>query len=187
MLALLFLIESFARPELPKPARMILIDPAALTREYRSEFEAEFNRRQQAPEVVRMREELSASGLRERDPAAFRQRAFELSVAGYFLDPRNATDLTPFRVVGRVMQTIWDSLGDYDLLAQLKRVDFPLLIVHGRDDPIPFASSKRAAEVLGARFVLLDECGHVPYVEQPEALFSTLHAFLTETHSQQAG
>jgi proline iminopeptidase len=186
MLALLYLIESFTRPEFPKPARTILIDPAALTRAYRAEFETEFNRRQQSPEVRRMREDLNASGLRERDPAAYRQRAFELSVAGYFQDPSNATDLTPFRVVGRVMSSIWDSLGDYDLLAQLKSVDFPLLIVHGRDDPIPFASSKRAAEALGARLVLLDECGHVPYVEQPGALFRALQAFLTESDPQQS-
>ena len=34
-----------------------------------------------------MREELAASGLREQDPDAYRQRTFELSVAGYFADP----------------------------------------------------------------------------------------------------
>src|SRR5438105_7665190 len=32
MLALLYLIESFDRKELPPPGRMVLIDPAALTR-----------------------------------------------------------------------------------------------------------------------------------------------------------
>lgn len=183
LLSLLYLIESFSNPAYLQPARMILIDPAALTRDYRRDFETEFARRQQSPEIVQMREELNSSGLREKDPAAYRQRAFELSVAGYFHDPRKAVDLTPFRVVGRVMQSIWDSLGDYDLLARLKRLNFPALIMHGRDDPIPVASSKRAAETLGARFVLLDECGHVPYVEQPAALFAALDAFLTETDS----
>ena len=142
--------------ELRTPGRLVLIDPAALTREYRRQFETEFARRQQAPEVRRMREELSASGLRESDPARYRQRAFELSVAGYFADPRKAADLTPFRVIGRVMQSIWDSLGDYDLIAPLRRVDFPALIVYGRDDPIPVASSKQAADGLGAQFAVLD-------------------------------
>ena len=64
--------------------------------------------------------ELQASGLRERDPDAYRQRAFELSVAGYFADPARARDLTPFRVTGRVQQSIWQSLGDYDLRARAR-------------------------------------------------------------------
>jgi hypothetical protein len=30
--------------------------------------------------------------------------------------------------------------------------------------------------------VLLDECGHVPYVEQPGQLFAALDTFLDETN-----
>ena len=37
------------------------------------------------------------------DPETYRQRLFELSVAGYFADPRRARDLTPFRITGRVL------------------------------------------------------------------------------------
>jgi Predicted hydrolases or acyltransferases (alpha/beta hydrolase superfamily) len=181
LLALLYLTESYARTELLKPARLVLLDPAPLTREYRRVFEEDFARRNRAPEVLRMRDELGASGLRESDPAAYRQRAFELGVAGYFSDPRRAKDLTPFRVVGRVQQSVWESLGAFDVLSELRHADFPVLVVHGRDDPIPLASSTKAAERLGARLVVLDDCGHVPYVEQPAALFSAVDAFLSET------
>jgi hypothetical protein len=30
--------------------------------------------------------------------------------------------------------------------------------------------------------LLLDECGHVPYVEQPERLFNAIRRFLAESH-----
>ena len=130
------------------------------------------------PEIQRMRDELAASGLREKDPEAHRQRAFELGVAGYFTDPANAKDLTPFRVVGRVQQSVWESLGDFDLIRALKGIKIPSIVVSGRDDPIPLASSSEAASVLGTKLVLLDECGHVPYVEQPERLFAALDPFL---------
>ena len=82
-------------------------------------FEAEFARRQQGPAIQRLRAELAASGLKERDPEAYRQRAFELSVAGYFADPGRAADLTPFRVTGRVQQSVWESLGEFDLSSSL--------------------------------------------------------------------
>ena len=181
MIALLHLIESEAGRRPQKPARMVLLDPAPLTREFRRQFEDEFSRRQRAPEIAAMRDELNSSGLRESDPAAYRQRAFELGVAAYFADPRRAIDLTPFRVVGRIQQSVWESLGDFDIVAKLTRSTAPVLIVHGRDDPIPVASSTQAAERLGATLVVLDDCGHVPYVEQPAALFTALDAFLSET------
>ena len=178
MLGLLYAIEQRGNPHLRAPDRMALISPAPLTREYRRQFEAEFTRRQQSPEIQRMREELAASGLRERDMEAYRQRAFELGVAGYFSDPRKAKDLTPFRVVGRVQQSVWESLGDFNLISDLKGIKIPSIIITGRDDPIPFASSSEGASALGTNLVVLDECGHVPYVEQPEKLFTALDPYL---------
>jgi proline iminopeptidase len=182
MLALLYTSEQRRNPHLVPPARLALINPAPLTREYRRQFEAEFTRRQQSPNILAMREELASSGLRERDPAAYRQRAFELSVAGYFSDPTKARDLTPFRVVGRVQQSVWESLGDFDLTGDLEGIRIPSIVMHGRDDPIPLASSLEAARALGTNLVVLDDCGHVPYVEQPERLFSALDTFLDETN-----
>jgi proline iminopeptidase len=182
MLGLLYTMEQRRNPHLVPPARLALMNPAPLTREFRRQFEAEFGRRQASPEIQRMRDELAESGLRERDPAAYRQRAFELSVAGYFSDPRKATDLTPFRVIGRIQQSVWESLGDFNLIRELNGISTPSIIIHGRDDPIPLASSSEAANALGTALVVLDDCGHVPYVEQPNRLFAALEPFLDETN-----
>ncbi|MEA2762612.1 MAG: hypothetical protein QOD47_1896 [Gemmatimonadaceae bacterium] len=182
LLALLYTIEQRKNPHLVPPARVALMSPAPLTVEYRREFEAEFNRRQQAPEIRQLREELARSGLREKDPGAYRQRAFELSVAGYFADPRKARDLTPFRVVGKVQQSVWESLGNYNLIGDLEGIKIPSIVIHGRDDPIPLASSVEASRAIATDLVVLDDCGHVPYVEQPKPLFSALDTFLDETN-----
>lgn len=178
LLALLYAVEAARARVAPPPARLALVDPAPLSRAFRSAFEAEFARRQRSPDVERERAALAASGLREADPAAHRRRAFELSVAGYFADPRRAAGLTPFRVVARVQRSTWESLRGTDLFPELGAVRCPTLIVHGRQDPIPIASSEEAARLLGARFVPLDACGHVPYVEQRTALFAALRPFL---------
>ncbi|MFI5232173.1 MAG: alpha/beta fold hydrolase [Gemmatimonadales bacterium] len=178
LLALLYARSAVTDGARPMPARLALIDPAPVSRKYRERFEAEFARRQQGPVIQAMRSELAASGLKERDPAAYRERAFEISVAGYFADPRRASDLTPFRITGRVQQSVWESLGDFDLEADLRAVQCPTLVVHGRRDPIPLESSESIAKSLGAEFVPLDDCGHVPYVEQPVKLFSALKRFL---------
>ena len=180
LLALLFARLAAAGLVRVKPSRLVLIDPAPVSRRFRDQFEREFARRQEGPQVQALREELAASGLRERDLEKYRQRSFELSVAGYFADPRKAHDLTPFRVTGRVQQSVWQSLGDYDLLADptFRAVDAPTLIVHGRQDPIPLVSSEQCASALRATLVVLDQCGHVPYVEQPDGLFDAIEKFL---------
>lgn len=181
LLALFYAVEA-ASGEFSAPDRMVLIDPAPISRSFRDIYDAEYARRQGAEAIVEMREQLATSGLRAEDPDAYRQRAFELSVAGFFADPHMASDLTPFRVIGRVQQSVWESLGDYDLEGSLPKVECPTLIVHGRQDPIPLASSEAAARALpDARLVILEDSGHVPYVEQPDALFGAIDRFLAET------
>ena len=180
LLAMLFAIEAAAGRTKHHPRRLVLIDPAPINREYRRQFEAEFSRRQASADVAKLRADLAESGLRERDPEAYRQRNFELGVAGYFADPTVAHDLTPFRVTGRVQQSVWESLGDFDLSApgQLDTVSVPTLIVHGKEDPIPFASSEAAARALRAELVAINGSGHVPYVEEPTQLFNAIRKFL---------
>ena len=178
LLAMLHAIEASATGMLPMPDRLALISPAPITREWRSEFESTLLARQRGPAIQAMRAELSASALRERDMDAYRQRSFELSVAGYFANPVLARSLTPFRVTGRVQQSIWESLGDFDLRPALRGVHLPVLVVHGREDPIPLSSSEAVASALEGELVVLESCGHVPYVEQPAVLFAAVERFL---------
>ena len=180
LLAMLYAIEA-AKGNVPMPARLVLISPAPITRAWREEFEKTLAERSRSEAIVRMRDELAASGLRESDPAAYRHRAFELSVAGYFADPHLAEKLTPFRVLARVQKSVWESLGDFDLRESLQTVHVPSLVVHGRHDPIPMASAESAAQRLGAKFVVLEHSGHVPYVEQLTALSSAIEEFLAAT------
>jgi pimeloyl-ACP methyl ester carboxylesterase len=169
-----------AHPE--RVARLALVAPASLTADYRRQFEAEFARRMAAPEIKRERDALRASGLRERDPAAYQRRAFELSVAGYFRDFHDAKNLTPFRVNARTQEAVWKSLGDYDLRPKLQetasRVPLPpALILHGTFDPLPIAASRELAPLLKARLKELPT-GHCPHVEATAEFVRTLDEFL---------
>ncbi len=181
LLAMLYTIAALDDPTLAAPSRLVLVSPAPISRTWRDEFEQALAERQRSDAIAGARRDLAASDLRARDPDAYRQRAFELSVAGYFADPARATALTPFRVTGRVQQSTWESLGSYDLGQNLRAVRLPALVVHGRQDPIPLESARAAADALRAQFVALDDCGHVPYVEQPEALFGAIRTFLDNT------
>ena len=169
----------------PTPARMVLITPAPATTAFRAQFSAELARRQRAPWIAEERAAIAASGLRERDPAAHAKRIFELGVAGYFEDPARARELTPFRVIARVQQSVWESLAGYDLTDKLALVEAPTLVLHGAHDAIPLASSSLMASALPhGELVVLDESAHVPYVEGEAAFFAAVREFLQRTSAQ---
>ena len=171
-----------ASAEAPAPARMVLITPAPATAAFRTEFSAELARRQRAPWITEERAAIAASGIREQDPAAYAKRIFELGVAGYFKDPARARELTPFRVIARVQQSVWESLIGYDLTAKLALVEAPTLVLHGAHDAIPLASSALIAQALPhGELVVLDESAHVPYVEGEAAFFTAVREFLERT------
>ncbi len=61
---------------------------------------------------------------------------------------------------------------------QAKTLKVPTLIVIGDTDVIPISTSRSIHEgIKGSKFVIIKDCGHFPYVEQPEILFPMLFDF----------
>jgi proline iminopeptidase len=177
--ALLALLYALEFPD--RVASLALVSPAPVWRAARQEYERRLAERNAAPEIQAARRRIQAGGLRELDAASYRQCLFELSVAGYFYDWTRARDLTPFRITGRTQQAVWESLGDFDLRPRLGTLRVPALVVHGEEDPIPIVSAESLASLLGAPLRRIGRCGHVPYVEQPDAFVAALDPFLPRT------
>jgi len=158
--------------------RLILISPAPASESERSKMQQNLQMASQREDVQQFR----ASVLeKEADLSAEEKRKYRFAsvVAGYFFHPELALKLTPFRVIQRVEQAIWQSLGRYDIRAELSTLSsIPSLLLHGRQDVIPFESAKDTAALLGATFVPLDDCGHVPYIEAETALWQSIQEFL---------
>jgi proline iminopeptidase len=162
---------------------LVLVAPAGGWGDYHLRFKREFTRRSHSDAVELMRDELEASGLAKRDRAAYKQRRFDLSVAGYFRDPREARDLTPFRVQLQAQQATWASLRGQgpELRRKVVQLRAPTLILHGRHDPIPFEWADGLAKILpNAKLEVLENSGHVPYVEEPDRTFDEIRGFLKE-------
>ena len=174
LLAMLYAITYPARV-----ASLALVSPAPAARRERLVFEENLARRNATPELIAARTALQASGLRSRDLGTYNRRLFELAVAGYFHAPQHAGELTPFRITGRTQQEVWNSLGeDFDLRPALEQLHVSALVVHGDDDPIPLTTAVATADALHAPLTLLRDCGHVPYVESPDAFVAALDPFL---------
>ncbi len=164
---LLALLYALAHPE--RVAKLVLISPAPAASSERAEMGARLALAQRRPSVDALRATLDTHDRRAR---------FALAVAGYFVDPRRALELTPFLVKKSAEDAVWKSLGDYDLRPLLSSLSIPALVVHGTEDVVPIETARATARVLGAAMLELPDCSHVPYIEANQPLIAAVKAFL---------
>jgi proline iminopeptidase len=68
----------------------------------------------------------------------------------------------------------------YDLLPRLTQLRIPALIVHGEQDFVPIECAQHIADALPlSRLVVLGECGHFAYIEQPDRVRDLASEFVT--------
>jgi proline iminopeptidase len=79
----------------------------------------------------------------------------------------------------KLYEETW-SRDEYDLIPALRQLDIPTLILHGDDDFCPMIAISHIAEAVPrSRLVVLSDCGHFAYLEQPDQTFAIIRAFLT--------
>jgi proline-specific peptidase len=86
--------------------------------------------------------------------------------------------VTARAIEDRLYDQTWNA-EDYDLLPRLNRLRIPSLIIHGDTDFVPVDVARQIADSIpGSRFVLLAECGHFAYLEQPDLVYRSIASFL---------
>lgn len=77
-------------------------------------------------------------------------------------------------------EAVSKAIEKLDLTPQMAQFRFPVLVLQGRYDlnVTPDVSYAVAHNIPGAKLVLFEHSGHLPYYEEPEKYASTLEAFL---------
>jgi proline iminopeptidase len=88
-----------------------------------------------------------------------------------------------YQMVGRDGDfELTSDIGSFDYRIQLKDLDMPILIYGGRYDrvAVPRMMVEYKIYCPQAEFVMFEESGHNPQVEEPSALFALIREFLSE-------
>ena len=101
----------------------------------------------------------------------------------YFHDPLAAPPMPHWEasvpLYAAVVASVHEHFGRGTLERGLPSFERPALFVHGVSDPLPPAAAEETAPLLpDAQVVLLERCGHIPWLEQPDALFSAISGFV---------
>lgn len=73
------------------------------------------------------------------------------------------------------------SLKGYDLHDQISELNIPTLIIHGDYDPIPIRAAQKIHNAMnGSQMVVIKDCGHFPFIEQPDQFFEIINNFAAQ-------
>ena len=165
--------------------KLILSNSAPATSEGYALFGQEYMRRM-LPYQDPLDKMIKTTGFLEADPDVVEQ-FYRLIFRQYCYIPEKA-DLLNLRMTseatlnGRKVSEILRKkvLGKpFDLNSDLKALKVSALILHGDYDPIPVITAKGVHDhIFKSKFILMKNCGHFPYVEDPVNYFEHIKEFL---------
>lgn len=92
------------------------------------------------------------------------------------MNPKSAQN--GFKVAEELCKTFWLQPST-NLFPVLKTIQVPTLLLHGKQDIVPLHTAQEINDALpNSRIIVIDECGHFPYIEKPEMFFAHIRSFL---------
>ena len=105
-----------------------------------------------------------------------------------FFAKREVATASPSRVGVRASIGTNRSIADHferkTLARGLPALRLPALFVHGGDDPLPVRSTASTAALIPSAFVeTIPECGHFPWLEQPDDFRRAVERLVARLHA----
>jgi proline iminopeptidase len=115
------------------------------------------------------------------DRASFER--LRIAAVAYFFDRKKAlqmqAELDPRDYDFRVPPAFLKAEGKYDLRPKLKTITAPVLLLQGRQDIAGEANILEAHSLItNSTVAFIEECGHMPWLEQPEQTWKIVDDFL---------
>jgi len=173
-------------------SHLVLMNTAPASHADATVLRAELARRRSAEQTARMKElssdpkflagdiQTEAEYYRIHYGTTLRNSAHLASVIGRLRTAFTEQSILAARAIeDGLYEDTW-SRSDYDLIPALRLLDIPALIIHGDDDFVPLDVVRRIADAIaGSQLVVIPDCGHFAYLEQPARVDTTIAAFLT--------
>jgi proline iminopeptidase len=162
---------------------LILIGPGGPTLEFREELDANLRKRLR-PEDLEADQHWKSAATGDVDPDQVFLGTIKAMAPAYFFDRAKglafAAQLRPDAVHAQVNALLLaDMRRHYDSRPGLRRLNRPVLIVQGRQDPIGDSTADEIhATIPGSVLTYVRRAGHYPWIEQPGDFRRAIEQFL---------
>jgi len=170
----------YAREHPDRIAKLALVDSGGPTPRSVLKFNANLESRYTDDDRAKIREWSSPERVKENR----RRAVLELTRAKtpvYFADRARAKAMVDAldedSFSDAMFLAVVPQMFTLDLRSGLEKVEAPVLVLHGKQDPLETAEELRET-FPAARVTLLDDAGHFPWLEQPDAFYAALGEFL---------
>lgn len=174
------LAMTYAREHPDRVAALVFVDSGGPTLRAMATFNTNLEARFSDEEKAKIKEWSDPARLKEQH----KQAVLELTrakTAAYFADRSKAhllrDTLNESSFHDGVFWSILPQMMTLDLRSGLDKVKAPVLVIHGKQDPLE--SGDEVHETFpGSKYVVIENAGHFPWLEQPEAFYKPLGEFL---------
>ena len=98
-----------------------------------------------------------------------------------YLDSLDLSINENYLITSQLLQNLSDDLNDFDFHADLKTIQCPTLLIYGNYDPLTqLAAIKIHESIDNSELVILEKCGHFPFIEKEEEFRKVLVDFIDE-------
>ncbi|WP_038473517.1 alpha/beta fold hydrolase [Fimbriimonas ginsengisoli] len=180
------LAQAYASAHPDRVDRMILIGPGGPTLEFASWLLDNLAARQ-TPEDQRLMAYWNAAESHGVDHEKAMLERVRVTTAAYFFDRAKglawAAAIPEGSFHARMNELVFADLAKgYDARPGLRKLQCPVLIVQGHQDPIGDLTALEIHNTIpGSQLTFLGQCGHYPWVERPDAFRKVVTEFLKKT------
>jgi proline iminopeptidase len=176
------------RPDLV--ARVVMIAPIPPRRlSYQVDWSRGAGQDSLGMELIRI---MRTRGADQADPIDFCERYWEIAVLRPWMGDVSALERSTMnpclfeneRPVQRdaSLGRLYAAFGDWDWTNDAANITSPVLVIHGTADPVPIEGSVEWVQGMpNARLLRVGGAGHLPWLEQPDAVFQAIRTFLDGT------
>jgi proline iminopeptidase len=163
--------------------KLILLSPSG-NMSYLNEYFKNIQRKTDKQNKMKMEEIEASEGFKNRNPETIK-KYFSISIKPFFHDSSKSRrlDLTMLERTAKnqsiVAGLLMREMMEKNILADLKSIKCPTLVLHGKSDPLPIIAPQLVkGNISNSKMIVLEEAGHFMFAEAPGETLREIRGFL---------
>ncbi|HNQ62247.1 MAG TPA: alpha/beta fold hydrolase [Bacteroidia bacterium] len=166
---------------------LLLVNPTPASSAWRDSSFSMIRKKNDPETTEKISKLMKTDDFRKRKSEAMSE-FYRLSFRSSFYDPEKVNELSlhfqenypeSVKLIGQLNNDT--TLINYDLHSDLKKLNIPSLIIGAEADVVhPLALEELHSALRRSHYILIESCGHFPFIEQPEQLLKSINKFFSK-------